>query len=163
MTTDSTHTNIRTATPADSATILELIKALADFEQLPPPDPEAQQRLISHAFGEHPRFEIFLAEVEGVVAGYAFIFETYSTFLARPSLYLEDLFVLKEYRGSKVGYDLFRFCVAEAQKRECGRMEWTVLDWNTHAQKFYRRMGARHIEEWQPYRLTREQFGEILV
>src|SRR5690242_6364731 len=107
---------IRRALPADGPTILALIRALADFEKLPPPDESAQKRLLNDAFSEQPRFEVFLAETSGIVAGYAFIFETYSTFLARPTLYLEDLFVLSEYRKQRVGYALFRYCVSEAAR-----------------------------------------------
>src|SRR5947209_16274644 len=90
--------HIRKAQPSDASTILRLIVALADFEKLPPPDAAAQDRLMADAFAERPRFDIFLAEVDGVAAGYAFVFETYSTFLARPTLYLEDLLVLPYYR-----------------------------------------------------------------
>lgn len=144
---------IRQAQPADGPTIILLIHALADFEKLDPPDEAAQQRLLADAFGDRPRFDIFLAEVAGKVAGYAFVFETYSTFLARPSLYLEDLFVLPEYRKQQVGYALFSYCAAEAGRRGCGRMEWTVLDWNTNAINFYNRQGAKHLSEWLHYRL----------
>src|SRR5258708_3030344 len=134
---------IRRAQPDDGPVILSLIRALADFEKLPPPDDEAQQRLLPDAFPERPRFEVFLAEVAGKVAGYAFIFETYSTFRARPTLYLEDLFVLSEYRQQGVGYALFRHCVAEAARRGCARMEWTVLDLNSHPINVFERPGAR--------------------
>lgn len=160
---------VRLATAEDGPTILRLIHALADFEQLPPPDEAAQQRLLNDAFGPRPRFEIFLAEVQAEkvasaqVAGYAFIFETYSTFLARPTLYLEDLFVLSEYRSQKVGLALFRFCVEQARQRGCGRMEWTVLDWNENAIRFYQKLGGRHMNEWQLYRLTQPDFERILA
>lgn len=153
---------IRKAQPADGERLLFLIDALADFEKLPKPDTAAKQRLLRDVFGEHPRVEVFLAEVENAVVGYAFIFETYSTFLALPSLYLEDLFVLPEYRGRKIGYALFRQCVAEAQRRGCGRMEWTVLDWNRHAIDFYERLGARQLKEWFYYRLGRADMEDIL-
>lgn len=144
---------IRKAQVNDGSVILSLIHALADFEKLDPPDEAAQQRLLADAFAEKPRFDVFLAEVENRPAGYAFIFETYSTFLARPTLYLEDLFVLPEYRQQRVGYALFRHCAAEAARRGCGRMEWTVLDWNINAINFYERQGARHHREWLHYRL----------
>ena len=160
---NTTLTCIRRATPADAETIISLIKALADFERLSPPEPAAQERLIRDAFGPKPRFEIFLAEVENKVAGYCFIYETYSTFLAQPTLFLEDIFVLEEYRNRKVGYALFKFCVGEAERRECGRLEWLVLDWNENAQNFYRRQGGKHLQEWYPYRLTRNQFQEALA
>ena len=146
---------IRRAMPQDGPTIVRLITALADFEKLPPPDEAAQSRLLYDAFGPRPRFEIFLAEREDDVAGYAFVFETYSTFLALPTLYLEDLFVLEEYRGMRVGYALFLHCAQEAVRRGCGRFEWTVLDWNQHAIDFYERLGARHLDDWRIYRLDR--------
>jgi GNAT superfamily N-acetyltransferase len=149
---------IRRAEPADAPSILALVRALADYEKLPPPDAAAQARLIADAFAERPRFEVFLAIVDGQAVGYAFIFETYSTFLALPTLYLEDIFVLEAFRGHKIGYALFQFCVAEAQRRGCGRMEWTVLDWNTPSINFYQRQGARHLAEWHLYRLTADQF-----
>src|SRR6478609_7003539 len=134
---DRTNTVVRKATSADAETVLRLIVALAEFERLPPPDGAARQRLIGDAFGPRPRFEIFLAELDGQVVGYAFVFETYSTFLAMPTLYLEDLFVLDEFRGRGVGYALFRYCAEEALRRGCGRFEWVVLDWNTNAITFY--------------------------
>jgi GNAT superfamily N-acetyltransferase len=90
------------------------------------------------------------------VVGYAFVFETYSTFLALPTLYLEDLFVLPEYRGRKAGYALFRHCAEEALRRGCGRFEWAVLDWNRPAIEFYERLGAKHLHDWLIYRLDRE-------
>jgi len=159
---------IRQALPEDGPTILRLIEALADFEQLPPPDEAAQKRLLADAFGSRPRFEVFLAHVRTQeaetedVAGYAFIFETYSTFLARPTLYLEDIFVLSQYRGRKVGLALFRYCVEQAHQRGCGRMDWTVLDWNEHAIRFYQQQGAHHLDEWQLYRLTQPDFDRLL-
>jgi GNAT superfamily N-acetyltransferase len=162
MSTENKQVKVRPATPGDGPDILRLIKGLADFEKLAPPDEAAQKRLLEDAFGPRPRFDIFVAEVEGTIAGYAFIFETYSTFQARPKLYLEDIFVSEEYRGYKVGLALFRQCVAEAERRDCGRMEWAVLDWNRHAINFYERLGARHQQEWLPYGLNREQFGAII-
>jgi GNAT superfamily N-acetyltransferase len=153
---------IRPATREDTSAILKLVVALADFEQLSPPDEAAQARLIEDAFGPRPRFEIILADVEGQVAGYAFIFETYSTFRALPTFYLEDLFVLPEFRGQRVGYALFTHCAQEAVRRGCGRFEWVVLDWNTHAIRFYERLGAKHLADWQVYRLdgpALEKFG----
>ncbi|HMA33378.1 MAG TPA: GNAT family N-acetyltransferase [Chloroflexia bacterium] len=153
---------VRPATPADAATIIRLVLALAEFERLPPPDEAARARLLADAFGPRPRFEIFLATVQGQVAGYAFIFETYSTFLARPTLYLEDLFVLPEFRAQRVGYALFRYCVQEAVRRGCGRMDWAVLDWNQHAIAFYERLGAHHLADWQLYRLDQADLQQLL-
>jgi GNAT superfamily N-acetyltransferase len=147
---------IRPATAADSDAIIRLVLGLAEFERLPPPDADARARLLRDAFGPQPRFEILLAEVDGHPAGYAFYFETYSTFLARPTLYLEDLFVLPEHRGRRLGYALFQACAREALRRECGRMDWVVLDWNTHAIQFYERLGARRLPDWQLFRLEGE-------
>lgn len=153
---------VRPAEPDDSEAILRLVCSLADYEKLPPPDTAAQARLIGDAFGGRKRFDTYLAEVGGEVIGYAFVFETYSTFLALPTLYLEDLYVLPEYRGSGAGYALFRHCVAEARTRGCGRMEWAVLDWNKLAHDFYERLGAGRLNDWQYYRLTKSDFDRIL-
>jgi GNAT superfamily N-acetyltransferase len=146
---------IRPATPDDSAAIRALVVALAEYERLDPPDAAAQDRLLADAFRPQPRVEIAVAVVDGVVAGYAFFFETYSTFLARPTLYLEDLFVLPAHRGAGVGKALFVHLAREAARRGCGRMEWAVLDWNEPALAFYRRLGAQHLADWQTFRLDR--------
>lgn len=153
---------VRRATPADAETILTLVDALADYEKLARPDAGARKRLISDMFSEHPRINGFLAEYDGKAVGYAFVFETYSSFLALPTLYLEDLFVLPEYRSKKAGYALFTAMVAEAHRRGCGRMEWTVLDWNQLAIDFYKRLGATHMHDWHLYRLLRSDMEEIL-
>lgn len=152
---------IRQAQKTDAATVLDLIDALADYESLPRPDPAARQRLTEHGFGPNPRFEVFLAEVDGKAIGYTISFETYSTFLARPTLYLEDLFVLPNYRKLQAGYALFKNMVRLARQRECGRMEWQVLDWNENAVRFYERLGAKRLKEWLPYRLTMEDLAAL--
>lgn len=153
---------IRKASLADASTVLRLVVALADYEHLPPPDASAQERLIRDMTGDRPKIDGYLAEVEGIAVGYAFVMETYSSFLALPTLYLEDLFVLPEFRSRKVGAALFTAMVREARQRGCGRMEWTVLDWNQLAIDFYRRLGARHMQEWHLYRLVREDMERIL-
>ncbi len=155
---------IRKAGRADAEQLIALITALAEFERLPPPDEEARARLVEHGFGAQPKFEAWLAEWEGAPGpvGYAFVFETYSTFLARLTLYLEDLFVLPEYRNKGIGKALLRFCVQTALERGCGRMEWTCLDWNTPAQKVYENLGAKRLSEWFLYRLTRDGMEEHL-
>jgi GNAT superfamily N-acetyltransferase len=153
---------VHPAEPQDADAIIRLVLGLAEYERLPPPDEAARGRLIRDMFSSPPRIQAFLAEVEGVPAGYAFVFETYSSFLALPTLYLEDIFVLPEYRGKKVGYTLFVAMVREAHRRGCGRMEWTVLDWNTPATSFYDRMGAKHMKEWHLYRLVRSDMENIL-
>ena len=154
---------IRRATRADAEVMLHLINALAEFEKLDPPDKERRARLVHDAFCERPRFEVYLGEVDGKAVGYAFVFETYSSFLALPTLYLEDVFVLPEYRGYKAGLALFRHCVAEARRRGCGRMEWVTLDWNTRAQDLWISLGARRLNEWFSYRLEARQFDHVLA
>jgi len=153
---------IRPATASDAEAWLSLIDSLADYEKLTRPDAEARQRLLLDAFGEQPRTEVYLAETGGRVVGYAITLFTYSSFLALPTLYLEDLFVLESHRGRGAGYRLFTRCVEEAHRRGCGRMEWQVLDWNRLAIEFYERLGARQMKEWLPYRMVREDMEALL-
>lgn len=145
----------------DAEALLSLIDALADFEKLQKPTGDARTRLIDHGFGENPRFETWLAKVEGQAVAYAITFETYSTFLALPTFYLEDIFVLPEYRKHRIGSALFRHLVMEADRRGCGRMEWAVLDWNALAIQFYEKRGARWLSDWKVYRLKREDFRKL--
>ncbi len=140
----------------DIPAFLDLIDALADYERLPRPDADARQRLGVDALAQPPRFEVQLAEVDGKTAGYALYFMTYSSFLARPTLYLEDLFVRPDVRGRGAGAALFRWCAAEAVRRGCGRMDWQVLAWNAPSIAFYERQGARSLTEWLSYRLDGE-------
>lgn len=145
---------IKPATATDADTLLALISALADYENLDPPDAGARARLKQHIWGEQPRAEVVLAWQGDTAVGYAFWFETYSTFLAKPTLYLEDIFVLPGARGQGAGKALFDHCLAEARRRDCGRMEWAVLTWNQPAIDFYeQRYGARRLEDWRTYRL----------
>jgi GNAT superfamily N-acetyltransferase len=153
---------IHTATIADAATFLELVDALANYEKLTPPDAQARKRLIQDMSGTKPHFQAFIAEYEGHPAGYAIAFETYSSFLALPTLFIEDIFVLPAYRRKKVGYALFATLAEEALRRNCGRMEWTVLDWNKLAIDFYKRTGAVHMKEWQLFRLERKNIEHLL-
>jgi GNAT superfamily N-acetyltransferase len=152
---------VRTLAPHDVPRLLDLIDGLADYEKLPRPDAAARERLAMDASGPSPRFRTLLAEVEGTVVGYAIYFFTYSTFLARPTLYLEDIFVLPEFRGRGAGKALFRACAAEALREGCGRMEWQVLDWNKPSIDFYERAGARLMKEWVPCRLTGEALAAL--
>ena len=146
--------NIRRTSKTDAQTFLSLVDALADYEKLPRPTPAARKRLIKDGFGARKRFESMFIDADNVSVGYAFYFETYSSFLAQPTLYLEDLFVLQEYRGKGLGKKLFNAVLAEAKKRKCGRMEWVVLDWNAPAIRFYERLGAKKLEDWLVYRIV---------
>jgi GNAT superfamily N-acetyltransferase len=152
---------IRPATERDAGTFLTLVDALADYEKLDRPSPDARARLTRDAFGPAPRISVYLGEADGAAVAYAIVLETYSSFLALPTLYLEDLFVLPDARRGGMGGAFFRFLAAEALRRGCGRMEWVVLDWNQLAIDFYEKLGARQMKEWYTYRLTSEQMREI--
>lgn len=132
----------------------DLVNALADYEKLDRPTAEAVQRLHDDAFGEFPRFEVFLAFHEGAAVGYAIMLETYSSFLAKPTIYLEDLFVLESARGLGIGSALFNHVRAIGKARDCGRMDWQVLDWNQPAIDFYKRKDGEHMKDWLTYRIT---------
>jgi GNAT superfamily N-acetyltransferase len=149
---------VTVACEADGAEFLELVDALADYEELPRPTDDARERLLRDAFSERRRFDLFIARTDGRAVGYAVVFETYSTFLALPTLYLEDLFVRPEARGTGAGSALFSRVRTEARERGCGRLEWACLNWNQLAIDFYARRGANHLDEWRSYRLTADQF-----
>lgn len=148
MAAETSRISIRRAERADAPVFLELVRALAEYERLTPPDAEAEARLVEDGFGSRPRFESYLALLDGQAVGYAIVFETYSSFLARPTLYLEDLFVRPEARRQGVGNAVLQYLAREAMARGCGRMEWTVLDWNEMAQSVYRRVGASARRCW---------------
>jgi len=156
---------LRRAARRDGPAVVRLIAALAAFEHLPPPTAAARKRLLADGFGPRPRFETWVADVpeSRTPVGYAILFHTYSTFLARPTLYLEDVFVLPEFRGRGIGTAFLRQCADLARSRGCGRMEWTCLDWNKRAQAVYeQRLGARHLTEWFLYRLTRSEIAAFV-
>jgi len=154
---------LRLAKREDSHGILDLLVALADFEHLDPPDSLAKRRIIHDIFSKKS-LNLFVAvdKSSSKLVGYALYFYTYSSFLARPTLYLEDIFVLEEHRRHGVGSDLFMKCVAEAKRNHCGRMEWAVLTWNQRAIDFYEKLGAKRLKEWYTYRLTRGNLEELL-
>ncbi|MBE7451583.1 MAG: GNAT family N-acetyltransferase [Kofleriaceae bacterium] len=145
--------DVRRATPADGPAYLALVTALADFEHLPPPDAEAGARLLADAFADPPRYELWVATLDGAVVAYAATFATYSTFRGKPSLYLEDLFVHPDARRRGVARAVLARLRAEAVARGCGRFEWMVLDWNEDAQTLYRAVGARPLPQWQLWRV----------
>ena len=133
---------------------VDLINALADYEELDRPQEDAVARLKADAFGDQRRFEAFIAYHDDEPVGYAICFETYSSFLAKPTMYLEDLFVLEDKREHGVGSALFDHVLKLARQRGCGRMEWQVLDWNELARDFYHHREAQWMKQWLPYRIT---------
>lgn len=145
---------IRPATPADAATLYQLICALADYEKLFHEVVGSVDDLQQHLFGAPAYAEAVLAEVNSQPAGFALFFHNYSTFLMQPGLYLEDLFVLPEYRRRGIGRALLVHLGKLALARGCGRFEWNVLDWNAPAIAFYEQMGAQIKPEWQLCRVT---------
>jgi GNAT superfamily N-acetyltransferase len=149
-------TNVRMmpARSEDVPVILDLIKALGDYERMSDQVVATEDGLRAWLFGERPAAEVVLAYVDQTVVGFALFFHNFSTFLGRHGLYLEDLFVVPEWRGKGVGKILLAHVAAIAESRNCGRMEWTVLDWNESAIAFYRRMGAHVLDEWRICRLT---------
>jgi GNAT superfamily N-acetyltransferase len=145
---------IRLATAADVPTICALIRALAEYERLTDQVSLDEERLREHLFGPRPFAEVLLAEEAGQVVGFALFFHNYSTFLGKPGIYLEDLFVKPTHRSQGHGKALLQAVARLAVDRNCGRLEWTVLNWNEPAIRFYRSLGALPLDEWSIYRLT---------
>jgi GNAT superfamily N-acetyltransferase len=153
-------TTVRQAAPADVDFIVAAIRALADYERLSgecAPDPE---RLSRHLFGEPRYAEALIAEIADERVGYALFFHSYSTFLTRPGIFLEDLFVRPEARGRGAGKALLDALVALAKERGYGRVEWAVLDWNEPAIRFYRSVGAKAQDEWTVYRVADDTLAD---
>jgi GNAT superfamily N-acetyltransferase len=153
---------IRKAKSGDEGTYLSLVRALAKFENLKPPSHSAARRLVRDTFSEKNRkLNLLLAFSDGKPIAYALYFFTYSSFLARPTLYLEDLFVLEEFRRMGVGKKIFLRLVKEAKRLGCGRMEWAVLSWNKKAITFYENIGAKRLNNWYLYRLDEKTIRAI--
>jgi GNAT superfamily N-acetyltransferase len=150
-----THTQ-RPATPADLPAIVGLIRELAAFEHLEHLVVVTPESLQPHLFGARPAAEAVVAEVAGEVVAFALFFTNFSTFLGKPGLYLEDLYVQPAHRGTGIGKALLRHLASLAVERGCGRFEWSVLDWNAHAIRFYESMGATVMPEWRICRVTGE-------
>jgi GNAT superfamily N-acetyltransferase len=145
---------IAAATEADVPLILELIRGLADYEKLSHAVTATEEQLRETLFGVKPSAEVLLARWEDECAGFAVFFPTYSTFLAQPGIYLEDLYVKPHLRGRGIGLALLRHLAALATERRCGRLEWAVLNWNEPAIRFYQKLGAVPLEQWTAYRLA---------
>jgi GNAT superfamily N-acetyltransferase len=154
---------IRSARSEDVATILAFIRALADYEKLSHEVIADEERLRATLFGTRPAAEVLIAESSGRPVGFALFFTNYSTFLAKPGLYLEDLFVLPEARGDGVGGALMAALAKLCLDRDYGRFEWSVLDWNEPAIKFYRRLGAIPLDAWTGQRLTGAALAALAV
>ncbi|SEL70807.1 Ribosomal protein S18 acetylase RimI [Sphingomonas palmae] len=152
-------TDIRPATHADVATILRFIRELAVYEREPDAVEANESSLALALFGEHPAAEALIAEVAGESVGFALFFHNFSTWIGKRGLYLEDLYVTPDARGQGAGRALLAHLAAIALDRGCGRFEWSVLDWNTPAIDFYRKIGAVPMEEWTIQRVT----GDALV
>jgi GNAT superfamily N-acetyltransferase len=144
---------IRKGTRKDARAFLKLLVGLANFEHLKPPDAAGKKRIVNDVF-ERKRANLFLAFWRGSPAGYALYFYTYSSFLAKPTFYLEDIFVFEKFRKRGIGKSLFTTCLEEAKQKNCGRFEFAVLTWNENAIKFYEKLGARRLEDWYYYRIN---------
>jgi len=144
---------ISPATPADVGSILSLIRELAEFEHLAHEVVATEDVLQASLFGPHPGAETLLARVDGEIAGFALFFHNFSTFVGLAGIHLEDLYVRPSYRGRGVGRALLGQVAGIARERGCGRMEWSVLNWNRRAIEFYESLGARPVAGWTVYRL----------
>lgn len=145
--------SVRPAVPEDAATIVRLVRSLAVYENEPVEIVRLTEAdVLRDGFGDRPRFETLLAELDGVPVGFALFFHNYSTWQGRPGLYLEDLYVEEDARGHGLGADLMRELARIAEERGCARLELSVLDWNP-TREFYHRLGFDHMHEWLAYRL----------
>ncbi|MGL5925931.1 GNAT family N-acetyltransferase [Chroococcidiopsis sp.] len=145
---------LRPSQPTDTHAIFELIKALAEYEKLSHAVVGSVEALQKHLFGSRPYAEAIVAESDGKAVGFALYSYNYSTFLTKPGIYLEDLFVLPEYRRQGIGKAIFKYLAELAVERDCGRMEWSVLDWNKPAIAFYHQIGAEILADWRICRIT---------
>jgi GNAT superfamily N-acetyltransferase len=153
--------HIRAARKGDAASILVLIKELAAYEKLAHEVIATEQDIDKQLFGTHPHAEALVAEYAGKPVGFALFFHNFSTFLGRPGLYLEDLYVKPEFRGRGFGKKLLAHLAKLALQRGCGRFEWAVLDWNTPAIRFYESLGAKIVDEWKINRMTGEALRKL--
>lgn len=152
------HFKIRQATHDDVALILSFIKELAEYEKLLNEVVATEEVLRETLFGNKPHAEVIFGELDGKPISFALYFHNFSTFLGRPGIYLEDLFVKPEARGQGIGQKMLAYLAHLAKKRNCGRLEWWVLDWNETAIEFYKKLGAKPMDEWTVHRVT----GDVL-
>jgi GNAT superfamily N-acetyltransferase len=152
---------LRPAVPEDAALIRQLIRDLAEYEKEPDAAVVTEGDILRDGFGERPYFHVVVAEWSGQPAGYALYFFNYSTWLGRPGLYLEDLFVRPALRGHGIGKALLQHLAALAVEKGCGRMDWQVLDWNEPSIRFYEALGARHMKAWLTMRLQGDALTRV--
>jgi len=153
--------NIRKATRADADTIASLVRELAEYEKLLPDAKATGADFLREIESPNPVIHVLIAEWDGKPAGFALYFFNFSTFVGRPGLYLEDLFVRPEQRAHGIGKALLRALARVAKDRDCGRMEWAVLDWNEPALRFYKSLDARQMNEWIIHRLTPVEIAKL--
>jgi GNAT superfamily N-acetyltransferase len=156
-------TEIRPATPKDVPLILSFIRELAEYEKLSHEVCATEEDLRASLFSERSVVEVLIAGIDGQPAGFAVFFPNYSTFLGRPGLYLEDLFVRPEARGFGLGRELLEYLARLTIERGWGRMEWRVLDWNEPSMAFYKKLGAEPLEDWTVFRLTGQALQKLAL
>ncbi len=152
----------RKANSKDTALILTFIRELAEYEKMGNEVIACEKDLEKTLFGEHPRAEVVFAVADRQEAGFVLFFHNYSTFLARPGIYIEDLYVKPAYRGKGLGKGLLSYIASLAIERGCGRVEWWVLKWNP-ARKFYESLGAKAMDEWMVYRLSGDSLSDLAM
>ena len=159
--TANTNLIIRFVQPSDSHTLFTLIQGLAEYEKLSDAVIGNAEALKDHLFGSQKYIDAILAEFAGKAVGFAIFFHNYSTFITKQGIYLEDIFILPEYRRQGIGKALLAKVAQIAIERDCGRLEWSVLDWNVSAQAFYRNMGADILEDWRICRVTEKDLIQL--
>ncbi len=152
---------IRSAGPGDAAMVLQFVRELAEYERLADEVSATEEAIKRTLFGPSPAAEVLIAEWDGKPAAFALFFSTYSTFLAKPGIWLEDLFVKPSFRGRGIGRKVLSHLAFLALERGGGRLEWAVLDWNEPAIGFYRRLGAEGQDQWTTWRLSGEELEEL--
>lgn len=145
---------IRYASGKDTELILDFIRKLAEYEELLHEVEATEQQLQNYLFGDNPKAEVVIGEYKNIPVGFALFFHNFSTFLGKPGIYLEDLFINPDSRGNGFGKTMLTYLAKTAEERGCGRLEWSVLDWNQPAIDFYKKLGALPMDEWTVYRVT---------
>lgn len=152
---------IRSAEPKDVSTLFALIKELAEYEKLSDSVIATEELLLNSLFGNGKSAKALIAELDGEAAGMAIYFYNFSTFLGKPGIYLEDLFVRPNFRGKSIGKQILLQLIKIAEEKNCGRVEWAVLDWNSNAIDFYKKLGAKPMNDWTVFRITEDKIKEL--